>query len=62
MNLLKAAFTSLDLKNAKMTIGVTVFFELLGSARVKAACKTLIKLTSVDLKLNLFSPLLGHES
>ncbi len=34
-----------DLKSAKKTDSLTVFFVLLVSARIKALCRTLVKLT-----------------
>ncbi len=46
-NILCAAFTHANPKSAKMTDGLTVFFALLGSALVKAARKTLMKLTPI---------------
>ena len=46
-NILRAAFTRADPKSAKKQLNLTVFFALLGSARVKAACRTLVKLTPV---------------
>ena len=42
---LRAAFTISDPKSAKKLLDLTVFFALLGSALVKAACKMLVKLT-----------------
>ena len=44
-NVLRAAFTSADPKSAIKLLNLTVFFALLGSARVKAARRTLVKLT-----------------
>ena len=44
-NILQAAFTRADPKSAKQLLNWIVFFALLGSARVKAACRTLVKLT-----------------
>ena len=44
-NVLWAAFTCADPKSAKKLLNLTVFFALLGSARVKAAHRTLVKLT-----------------
>ncbi len=45
-NILQAAFTHADLKSAKKTVKLSVsLFALLGSALVKAARRTLIKLT-----------------
>ena len=46
-NILRAAFTGADPKSAIKLLNLTVFFALLGSARVKAACRTLVKLTPV---------------
>ena len=34
-----------DPKSAKKLLNLTVFIALLGSARIKAACRTLVKLT-----------------
>jgi len=45
INLLRAAFACTDLKNAKKTVKLSVFFALLGSAHTKAACRTLMELT-----------------
>jgi len=45
INILRAAFTNTDPENAKKTDNFTVFFALLGSTRVKALCKMLVKLT-----------------
>jgi len=47
-NILRPAFTRTDSKNAKNNDNLTVFFALLGSARFKASCKMLIKLTPDD--------------
>ena len=44
-NILRAAFTRADPQSAKKLLNLTVFFALLGSGRVKAACRTLVKLT-----------------
>ncbi len=41
---LLAAFTCVDPKSAKMVNDLTVIFALLGSMRVKAVCKMLMKL------------------
>jgi len=41
----QAAFMSTDPKSTKKTIKLLVFFALLGSARAKAACIMLMKLT-----------------
>jgi len=41
-NVLHAAFTSTDTKSEKMTVKSSVSFQLLGSTRIKAACKTLV--------------------
>jgi len=38
INNLPKSFTSADPKSAKKTDSLTVFFELLGSVRVKAVC------------------------
>ena len=45
INVLPAAFTHVDPKSAKKLLDLTVFFALLGSLCVKAACRTLMKLT-----------------
>jgi len=42
INILLEAFTLIGLKSI---LDLTVFFALLGSVRVKATCKTLMKLT-----------------
>jgi len=42
---LRAAFMHADPESAKKTDNLTVFFALLGSARAKAARRTLMKLT-----------------
>jgi len=44
-NILRAAFTCADPKSAKKTVKLNSFIALLVSAHVKAACKTLVKLT-----------------
>jgi len=44
-HVLRAAFTRADPKSAIKLLNLTVFFALLGSARVKAARRTLVKLT-----------------
>ncbi len=44
-NILHAAFTHADPKSASNTFKPSVFFALLGSGRVKAARKMLVKLT-----------------
>jgi len=38
-------YTHADPKSAKKTVKLSVFFALLGSAGVKAACEMLMKLT-----------------
>ena len=43
-NVLRAAFALVDPKSAKKTVKLSSFFVLLGSARAKAACRTLVKL------------------
>ncbi len=43
INVIQAAFTRADPESTKRQL--SVFFELLGSARVKAAGRTLMKLT-----------------
>jgi len=45
INVLRAAFDHADPKSAKRTDNLTVFFVFLVSACVKAACRTLMKLT-----------------
>ena len=45
-NVLRAAFTRADPKSTKKTVKLSSFFALLGSARVKAARKMLVKLTT----------------
>ena len=44
-NVLGAAFMCADPKSAKKTVKLSSFIALLGSARVKAACRMLVKLT-----------------
>ena len=44
-NILQAAFMHADPKSAIKLLNLTVFFALLGSAHVKAAHRTLVKLT-----------------
>jgi hypothetical protein len=46
-NVLQAAFTLADPESAKKLLDLTVFFALLVSASVKAARRTLMKLTTV---------------
>jgi len=45
INILRAAFAHSDPESAEKTDNLTVFFVLLGSAHIKAAHKTFIKLT-----------------
>ena len=47
-NVLQAAFTRADPKSAKKTVKLSCFFALLGSARVKAARRMLVKLSLVS--------------
>jgi hypothetical protein len=51
-NILCAALMLTDPKPAKNTVMLLVFFSLLGSTRVKAALKTLMKLTLDDKNLH----------
>ncbi len=44
-NILRTAFTDADPKSVKKTVNWSIFFILLGSRSVKAARKTLVKLT-----------------
>ena len=59
--LLRAAFTSADPKSSNKLLNLTGFFVLLGSVRVKVACRTLVKLTTLSVfkdnyfKINLHS-------
>ena len=46
-NVLRAAFTPADPKSGKKLLNLTVFFALSGSASVKAARRTLMKLTPI---------------
>ncbi len=46
INILRAVYMHTDPKSTKKTDSLTVFFALSGSVRVKAARKTLVKLTS----------------
>jgi len=48
-----------DSKSPKMTDGLTVFFALLGSARLKAASNRLMKLTPWADAIKKFTPSLG---
>ena len=54
-NVLQAAFTHAEPKSAIKLLSLTVFFELLGSAHVKAAQRTLVKLTPDCHQLLAFS-------
>jgi hypothetical protein len=45
INVLQATFAHTDPQSAKKTDILTVFFVLWGSASVKAACRTLTKMT-----------------
>jgi hypothetical protein len=38
INVLRAVFTLTDSKSAKKTVKLSIFFAILGSERVKAAC------------------------
>jgi len=51
-NNLHAAFMHADPKSAKNTVKPSVFFALLGSARIKAARKMLLKSTPVKFHHN----------
>jgi hypothetical protein len=53
-NVPQAAFTRADPKSAKKTVKLSSFIALLGSARVKATCRTLVKLTP-DAKIKIKS-------
>ena len=44
-NILQAVFTRADPKSAEKTVKLSSFFALLGSSRVEAAHRTLVKLT-----------------
>ena len=44
-NILRAAFTRADPKIVKKTVKLSSFIALLGSAHIKAARRTLVKLT-----------------
>ncbi len=50
---LRAAFACADANCAKKTVRLSVFFTLLGSVRLKAARKTMMKLTPAMDKLNI---------
>jgi len=54
INILQAAFTFADPKSAKKTGNLMVFFARWGSGGVKAACRTLMKMTPGDDFINLF--------
>ncbi len=45
INVLRSAFALVDPKIVKKTVKLSIFFTLLGSTSVKAARKTLVKLT-----------------
>jgi len=45
INALRTAFTHLDPKSIKKTVKLSIFITLLGSMGIKAARKTLVKLT-----------------
>ena len=47
-NILQAAFTRADPKSAKKLLNLTVYFALLGPARVKAARRMLVKWSQTD--------------
>ena len=47
-NVLQAAFTLADPKSAKKSLKLSSFIALLGSVRVKAVRRTLVKLTPGD--------------
>jgi len=51
----KAAFIHADPESAKNIVKLEVFFALLGSVHVKAACETLMKLTPIVLRYLLLS-------
>jgi hypothetical protein len=53
-SILQAAFTGADPKSTKKTDNLTEFLALLGSAHIKAANKTLIKLTPVVNFTNIY--------
>jgi len=48
INVLQAAFTHADPKNAQKTVELSVFFVLLGSVLTKVAHRTLMKLNPDD--------------
>ncbi len=60
INIARAAFTHKDPKSVKKTDDLTAFLALLGSLRVNAARKTLVKLTPGILKWKSNS-ILQHE-
>jgi len=47
INVLLKAFILVDPKSIKMTVKLSIFFTHLGSAHIKASCKTLMKLIPV---------------
>ena len=61
-NLLRAAFTLADPKSAKKLLDLTVFCTLLVSAHVKAAHRTLMKLTPVVNFTNILRPAFSYKS
>ena len=55
INVLQAAFTPADPKSGKKLLNFTVFFALLESAGVKAAHRTLVKLTPGLNNINIYT-------
>jgi len=60
-NLLCAAFMLVDPKGVKKTDGLTVFITLLGSTRIKAVCKSLMKLSLELVTLSCDGYLLSYN-
>ncbi len=54
INILRAAFMHADPESVKKIDNLTVFFTLLGSARVKVVCRMLIKLSPGVNFINMF--------
>jgi len=61
INVLQAAFVCADPKRAKKTDNLTVFFALLGSESIKAARRTLIKLTHGQDKIASISSIANKQ-
>jgi len=62
INVLQAAFALTDPNSNKNTDNLTIFFALLGLARLKAACKMLMKLTTGVNFINILQAAFLYES